>query len=77
MSEEVECRPRRICEAVANPYSDDDYMQTKSEKVGIKERERRGGCRVHHIQLNSQEYENPSATAAADALLLQSDFFKV
>lgn len=80
MSEEVECRRRRICGAVPNPYSsNDEYMQlqSKCEKVGIKEGIGIGigigGCRVHHIQLNSQ---NPSP-ATADALLLQSDFFKV
>lgn len=75
MGEEVECRKRRICKEVTNPYMDDDYMQTKSEKVGIKERERK---RVQiQVQLKFQEYENPSATSAADALLLQSDYFKV
>ncbi|KAH6790609.1 Homeodomain-like superfamily protein [Perilla frutescens var. frutescens] len=80
MNEEVECSQRRICEAVTNPYGDDDYMQTKREKVGIKEKEERE-LRVLHIQQNPQENENPSATAAAaaaaDALLLHSDLFKV
>ncbi|KAI3453229.1 hypothetical protein Pfo_009892 [Paulownia fortunei] len=72
LSENLECSQRRICEPVTNPYSDDDYMQTMAEKVGIKEREKRV-FRVH-IQENPQENENPSGSAA-DAVV-ESDFFK-
>ncbi|XP_057777716.1 myb family transcription factor MOF1-like [Salvia miltiorrhiza] len=68
MREKVEeCSQTR---GVGDPYGDDDYM---GEKVGIKDKEKRV-----HIQQNPQENENPSsATAAADALLLHSDFFKL
>ncbi|PIN13298.1 hypothetical protein CDL12_14083 [Handroanthus impetiginosus] len=69
LSENVECSQRRICEAVANPYCDDDYMQSNG---GIKEKEKRV-FRVQ-IQQNPQENENPSANAT-DAVL-ESDFFK-
>ncbi|KAL0372806.1 UNVERIFIED_CONTAM: putative Myb family transcription factor [Sesamum calycinum] len=66
-------RQRRICEAVANPYGGDDYMQTvaEAEKVGIKGNEKR--VFRMHIQENPQENENPSANAPP---LLESDFFK-
>ncbi|KAL0409073.1 UNVERIFIED_CONTAM: putative Myb family transcription factor [Sesamum radiatum] len=65
-------RQRRICEAVANPYGGDDYMQSVAEKVGIKDNEKR--VFRMHIQQNPQENENPSANAPP---LLQSDFFKI
>ncbi|XP_020547665.1 protein PHOSPHATE STARVATION RESPONSE 1 isoform X2 [Sesamum indicum] len=71
LSEDVECRQRRICEAVANPYGGDDYMQTVAEKVGIKDNEKR--VFRMHIQEYPQENENPSANAPP---LLESDFFK-
>lgn len=70
--ENVEWGQRRIWEGFSNPYSDDDYMQKNmEEKVGIKEKDFR-----MQIQLNSQQYQNPSASAAApsDAVL---HFFKV
>lgn len=77
MREEVEeCRERRICEEGVwnNPYGDDDYMQNKSEKVGIKDKEKKN-FRVNIQLINPQENvkENSSATAP----LLHSDFFKV
>ncbi|KAK4423326.1 hypothetical protein Salat_1915400 [Sesamum alatum] len=69
--EDVECSQRRICEAVANSYGGDHYMQMQSvaEKVGIKDKEKR----VFRQEKIPQENENPSANAPP---LLQSDFFK-
>ncbi|KAL8535777.1 hypothetical protein ACS0TY_011425 [Phlomoides rotata] len=71
----VEWGERRIWHGFLDPYGGDDYMQNLEKKDGIKEKDKK--CFRMQIQLNSQQYENPSATAApADAVLQSTHFFK-
>ncbi|KAL8520737.1 hypothetical protein ACS0TY_011328 [Phlomoides rotata] len=66
---------RRIWHGFLDPYGGDDYMQNLEKKDGIKEKDKK--CFRMQIQLNSQQYENPSASAApADAVLQSTHFFK-
>lgn len=74
-----------MLESVRNPYCDDDYGQTISEKSGIKEKQERGfRWQTHetttpiHIPLSlPQDFFQTLNTFGNTRPIEESDFFKV